>query len=135
MDDYACEVRSDWTDYNGHMSDAYYALVFSHALDAMMEHIGLDAAGRARQGSSLFTAETHIRYLREVRGGGQLRVVTQLLSHDAKRLRIAQSMFVPDSVEPVATAEQLLLHVDMNVRRVAPFPAAVLARVQALPRP
>ncbi|MDE2452853.1 MAG: hypothetical protein KGL43_04605 [Burkholderiales bacterium] len=31
-----------------------------------------------------------------------------------------------------ASSSQLLLHVDMDVRRVAPFPSAVLARVQAL---
>ncbi|HEX6705603.1 MAG TPA: thioesterase family protein [Albitalea sp.] len=125
MEDHACEVRAEWVDYNGHLRDACYALIFSHAIDGLMDEIGLDAAGRARHGSSLYTVETHIRYLHEVRGGERVRVQTRVVSHDAKRLRVAQAMFGQHSVEPVATAEQVLLHVSMEGAKVVPFPEAV----------
>jgi acyl-CoA thioester hydrolase len=133
MDDYACEVRAEWVDYNGHLRDAFYALVFSHAIDALMDHIGLDAAGRARHRSSLYTVETHLRYLHEVKAGQAVRVQSRRMSHDTKRLRVSQAMFVEGRSEPVATAEQLLLHVATDGPRAAPFPQAVLARVKELP--
>ena len=41
-------VAPAWVDYNGHMNDAEYARVFSLAVEALMDHIGLDAAGRDR---------------------------------------------------------------------------------------
>jgi acyl-CoA thioesterase FadM len=30
-------VLPDWVDYNGHMNDTYYVLVFSQATDAFMD--------------------------------------------------------------------------------------------------
>jgi hypothetical protein len=62
-------VLPEWTDYNGHLRDAYYLLVFSMATDAMMDMIGLDEAGRAATGHSMFTLESHINYLLEVKQG------------------------------------------------------------------
>ena len=50
LDVYATTVAGDWIDYNGHMNDAAYALVFSRSLDALMDRIGLDAATRKRTG-------------------------------------------------------------------------------------
>ena len=52
LDLYATAVASDWIDYNGHMNDAAYALVFSRSVDALMDRIGLDAAARKRTGQS-----------------------------------------------------------------------------------
>ena len=37
-------VRPEWIDYNGHLSEAYYVLVFGNATDALYEVHG---AGRA----------------------------------------------------------------------------------------
>ena len=53
LDVYATTVAGDWIDYNGHMNDAAYALVFSRSVDALMDRIGLDAAARKRSGQSL----------------------------------------------------------------------------------
>ena len=44
-------VAPEWVDYNGHLRDAYYLLIFSHASDALMDAMGLDAAGRAASGT------------------------------------------------------------------------------------
>ena len=41
---YRCGIEPQWIDYNGHLRDAYYTLVFSQAIDALMDEIGLDAA-------------------------------------------------------------------------------------------
>jgi len=53
-------VAPEWVDYNGHMNDAEYARVFSLALEALMDRIGLDAAGRDRHGYWVHTLETHL---------------------------------------------------------------------------
>jgi acyl-CoA thioesterase FadM len=31
-------VRPEWVDYNGHMSEAYYVLIFGDATDAFYDH-------------------------------------------------------------------------------------------------
>lgn len=125
-------VHPDWVDYNGHLRDAYYLLIFSFATDALMDYIGLDEAERARSHSSLFTLECHINYLQEVKAGAEVRIETQLVGHDAKRLHICHAMYLPGTPEPVSVSEQMLLHVDMRGPKSAPFHPEVLARVQAI---
>ena len=41
---YRTALASDWIDYNGHLRDAYYGVVASLAIDALMDHLGLDRA-------------------------------------------------------------------------------------------
>lgn len=135
-------VQPEWADYNKHLNDAFYLVIFSHATDAMMDQIGLDAAGRERSNHSLFTAELHLNYLKEVKVGTEVRVETTFLGVDAKRLHIFHTMYIGDETEPVATNEQMQLSMDMTGPRVAPFRPDVLARIEAiaaehakLPRP
>ena len=46
-------VHAEWVDYNGHMNDACYALVFSRALDGFIEQIGLvDILPSLKEGDS-----------------------------------------------------------------------------------
>lgn len=47
---YRTRVLPDWVDYNGHLRDAYYLLIFSYATDALMERIGLMPMHGARAG-------------------------------------------------------------------------------------
>ncbi|WP_367847203.1 thioesterase family protein [Rhodoferax sp. WC2427] len=129
---YIAKVPPEWVDYNGHLRDAYYGLICSYATDALMDQIGLDAAGRARTHGSLFTLESHIHYLHEVKLGAEVQVQLQVLGLDAKRLHIFLQLLLPGQAEPVAVCEQMLLHVDMRGPRSAAFPAEVLARVQRI---
>ena len=85
---YDTVVASDWVDYNGHMNDAAYALVFSRATDALMDRIGLDAAARKSSGRTLYTLQVMLHYLQEASEGAPLFVACQLLEHDDKRMRI-----------------------------------------------
>ncbi|WP_328441625.1 thioesterase family protein [Streptomyces sp. NBC_00444] len=129
-------VRPEWIDYNGHMSEAYYVLVFGFATDAWMEHAGLDAAYRERTGCSLYTAESHVRYLREVPEGAQLAVRTRVLGAAGKKARLTHEMYVVEGPraepDPVATIELLMLHVDQGAGRAIPFPPEVRERLAAL---
>ena len=59
-DDLPLAIEPDWIDYNGHLRDAYYVVVLSDATDALMDHLGLDAAYRARTRCTLYTLEMHL---------------------------------------------------------------------------
>jgi acyl-CoA thioester hydrolase len=132
---YRDAVRAEWVDYNGHLRDAFYMLIYSYATDALLDAIGLDAAERDARGRSMYTLEAHLNYFREVKEGTRLRVDVRVLEHDAKRVRVYLEMFGREGgedSEPVSASEQLLLHVDRAGPRAAPFDADVLSRVAAL---
>jgi acyl-CoA thioester hydrolase len=117
-------VRPEWIDSNGHMNLAYYVVVFDLATDRLYATLGIGDAYRETTGNSCFTAETHTVYEREVRLGDRLRVHTWLLGADAKRVHYFHELFHVESGERSAIQELMALHIDMRVRRVAPFPQA-----------
>ncbi|MFG2827797.1 thioesterase family protein [Streptomyces sp. NPDC048434] len=118
-------VQDDWIDYNGHLSEAYYVLIFGFATDALMDAAGLDAAYREGTGCSLYTVEAHVRYLHEVARDSELTVRTTVLGVDGKKLRLLHEMFAgAPSGSPVATEELFTLHVDQVSGRAAALPEA-----------
>ncbi|MGW9078922.1 thioesterase family protein [Streptomyces kronopolitis] len=129
-------VQDDWIDYNGHLSEAYYVLVFGFATDALMAAAGLGPSYRERSGCSLYTVETHVRYLREVARNTELTVRTTVLGVDGKKLRFLHEMFAGEPTgEPVATGEQFTLHVDRAAGRSVPLPEATRAFLADLVAP
>jgi acyl-CoA thioester hydrolase len=74
---YEAPVIADWVDFNGHMRDGFYMVLFSYGVDGLMDQIGLDAAGRKATGHSIFTLEAHINFLHEVKLGAQVQVYCQ----------------------------------------------------------
>lgn len=111
----ARQVPPDWVDYNGHMNEARYLTAFSDATDRLLLWAGMDADCIA-QGHSVFTVETHIQHLGEVHIGDQIEVRSQVLEGAGKRLHLWHDLWRCGAV--AATAEQLLLHVDLTTRRV-----------------
>jgi acyl-CoA thioester hydrolase len=127
-------VLPEWIDANGHMNLAYYVVLFDQATDALYDVLGVGQAYRNATGNSTFTAETHTLYERELRVGERVCVTAHLLGADAKRLHYFHEMFHAEGGHRVASQELLALHIDMSVRRVAPFPAALHAKLQAVVR-
>ena len=131
LDLYSTVVEPDWADYNGHMTEWAFLTAFGWASDALFRYIGIDEAYRAG-GHSYYTVETHISHLREASVGEPLRVTTQVLGSDAKRLHIFHTMYRKG--EPLCTGEQMLVHVDTGAGRSAPLlagPAAAVAAIAA----
>ena len=130
---YRAAIQADWIDFNGHLRDAYYALVASFAIDEVMDHLGLDAAYRARTRCTLYTLEVHLHYLHEVKSSDDLRVISSVLDFDRKRIQIGCRFICSRINEPVATAEMMLLHVRQEDKpSVASFPDEVTAKLEAL---
>lgn len=129
---YKTAVQPDWVDYNGHLRDAYYLLICSFATDGLMDLIGLDEAGRARTGHTLYTLECHLNFLAEVKLDVEVQVRTQLLGHDRKRLHIHHLIERCDDGQIVAESEQMLMNIDTLAGRSAPFDTQVEVRVSEL---
>jgi acyl-CoA thioester hydrolase len=127
-------VRPEWVDYNGHMNVAYYVLLFDRATDGLLEALGIGEAYRRAGGGSFFVVETHVAYRRELRAGDSVRIETQILGHDDKRLHGFSRMIHAVRGEVSATYEFLGLHVDMGSRRAAPFPMWAQGQIRALAR-
>lgn len=129
---YKTAVQPDWVDYNGHLRDAYYLLICSFATDGLMDLIGLDEAGRARTGHTLYTLECHLNFLAEVKLSVEVQVRTQLLGHDRKRLHIHHLLERCDDGQIVAESEQMLMNIDTLAGRSVPFDTHVDVRVGKL---
>lgn len=125
-------VRPSYADYNQHLADGYYLVIFSDATTGLMDHIGLGPAGREATGHTLFTLEVHANYFKEVKVGTEVHVGCQILAYDQKRLHIFHSMYAGDSTEPVATTEQMQANYDMKTQCTAPFLPEVMAKIEAI---
>ncbi|PWV60594.1 thioesterase family protein [Plasticicumulans acidivorans] len=129
---YSTVVPSQWIDYNGHMNVAYYVMAFDQATDAVLDHLGLGEAHRAATNCSAFVVETHINYQHELVVDTPLRVETQLLGHDSKRVQLFHWMYNARSGELAASTEILLVHVDLGSRHACAMPQSILDRLNAL---
>jgi acyl-CoA thioester hydrolase len=127
---YPTTVLPGWIDYNGHMMDGYYAIAFSAATDALMDALGLDADYRTATRCTIYTAEMHIVYLRELKQNAPLRFTTQLLGYDAKRIHVFHSLYHETEGYLAATCELMLLHVDQAQARVVAMPSEVMGRLE-----
>ena len=124
-------IEKDWIDYNGHLNMAYYNVLFDRCMDQALDLLGAGAAYARERRMTIYTAEVHICYVRELHLGDTVHVTFQMLDHDEKRFRAFQEIRHADGWL-AATSETLSLHVDMAGPKVAPFPADVLARVEAM---
>ncbi len=119
-------VQDAWIDYNGHLSEAYYVLVFGHGTDAVMEELGLGPEYRSAHDASLYTVEAHVRYVAEVPSGSDLEVRSSVIGVTAKLLWIWHELWVDGRVR--ATEEVLGVHVRGGSS--APLPDDVAARAR-----
>jgi acyl-CoA thioester hydrolase len=111
---------------------AHYNVLFDRAVDELFELIGVGRTYLETHRHSTFTAETHVRYLRELHSGDPVTVSIRLLGHDAKRIHFFEVLHHATEGWLSATSENMTLHVDMRVRRTAPFPDEVARRVSAM---
>jgi acyl-CoA thioester hydrolase len=126
-------VPRAWLDYNEHMSESCYLLAFGDSADAFFRYLGIDEVYRAA-GRSLYTAQTSLIHRREASEGESLSMTMQVLDHDDRRVHVFHEMFSGDSEVLLATAEQMLVHVDSRAGRSTPMPADLLERLAAIQR-
>lgn len=122
-------VLPEWIDVNNHMNVAYYVLAFDQAVDALWEKFGITNEYINVSNSSTFAVESHITWQRELNVNEPYVVTAQLLAYDDKRIHQFLRMYHADSHFLAATAEWLNLHVDLDVRKVAPWPDTIRTQI------
>jgi len=123
------QVDPAWIDYNGHLNMAYYNVLFDRAVDEVYELLGCGLAYLKDKQHSCYTAEVHLRYLRELRAGDPVRVTFQLLDFDAKRLHYFEELHHAEAGWLSATSENMALHVDVAAKKTVPFPEGIAKRL------
>ena len=122
-------VEPQWIDYNGHLNMAYYNVLFDRAVDEVYEVIGCGLPYLQQTRHSTLTAETHVRYLRELHAGDPVKVSFQLIDFDAKRMHYFEQLWHAEQGWLSATSENMVLHVDMTAKKTAPFPDFIASRL------
>jgi acyl-CoA thioester hydrolase len=136
------QIEPQWIDYNGHLNMAYYNVMFDRAIDELWLKLGIGPGYRTARNGSTFTAECHVRYLREIHLADPVQVSILLLAADEKRLHTFEELRHAGEGWLSATSENMTIHIDMAARKTAPFPPDIRARIDtvakahgAIPRP
>ena len=129
FDLYRGRVLPAWIDSNDHMNLAYYVVLFDLAGDLAYNRFGLGPLGdyKTRTNFGTMAVESHNLYVQELLLDEEVKVVTQILAVDDKRIHMAHEMYrLPDNTL-AAMQELMLLHVDLGRRKVTPWPADIRA--------
>ena len=119
-------VLPEWIDVNNHMNVAYYVLAFDQGVDSLWERFGITDEHIREMNSSTFAVESHVVYRRELRLDEPYLVTAQILAFDEKRIHQFQRLYHARAGFLAATCEWMNLHVDLEARRVTPWPGDVL---------
>ncbi|MBB2970343.1 thioesterase family protein [Mesorhizobium sp. RMAD-H1] len=122
-------IEKEWIDYNGHLNMAYYNVIFDRGGDEFLAALGFGPSYAADRRLTIYTAEVHICYVRELHLGDTVTVTSRLIDFDEKRLHSYNEILHKDGWL-AATAEVLSLHVDMSGPKVSPFPADILPKLE-----
>src|SRR5450631_2608911 len=126
------QIEPSWIDYNGHLNMAYYNVMFDRAIDELWLQLGIGPGYMKERHGSTFTAECHVRYLREIHLGDPVQVSILLVAADEKRLHTFEEMRHATEGWLSATSENMTIHIDMTARKTAPFPPDIRARIEAV---
>lgn len=118
-------VLPEWIDVNNHMNVAYYILAFDQAVDSLWEKFGITQDYVNVTSSSTFAVECHITWQRELSVDEPYFITSELLAYDEKRIHQFMRMYHAEKHYLASTAEWLNLHVNLDTRRVAPWPDAI----------
>jgi acyl-CoA thioester hydrolase len=127
-------VKPDWIDINDHMNVAWYVLAFDLGVDALWNDLGITPAYTKTTRGSTFAVECHITYQQELLEGDNYLVTGQILAYDEKRIHQFQRLYHAEKHYLAATAEWLNLHVDLDRRRVTPWPDSILEKIGSYAR-
>ena len=126
-------VPDEWIDVNDHMNVASYLAAFDLAVVAFRKRLGVteDYVASCR---STFAVECHMTWQRELLRDDPYLITTQVLGYSRAGLHQFNRMYHATELCLVSTAESMTLHVDLERRKVVPWPDAVLERLAALAR-
>jgi len=119
-------------DHVGHMNVMWYVGKFDEASWQLFNTLGLSMPALRGAGRGMAAVDQHISYVRELHAGAVVSVRTRLLEVKERSLRFEHEMVDDCSGDVAARSTLKAVHLDTQLRRSAPFAAAVLAKAQAL---
>ena len=122
-------MQDTWADAYGHLNESYYLVPFSNATWKMQDHFGIGTDYFDATGCAIYTVETHLRYLNDVRMPATMDIETLMLGMLPKKIWFAHRMLVDG--ELCATAEFMTLHYDTREGRTSEMPQEIQAALQA----
>ncbi len=123
-------VLPEWIDLNGHMNIAFYVSAFEQATAAVFTSWGLGYEYPAVEGFTTFTLGMNLEYISELKEGDPLRITTQLMDWDHKRIHYFHHMYHAETDQLSATNECLSMNIDLTNRRSAPLPKSIQAKLE-----
>jgi acyl-CoA thioesterase FadM len=123
-------LRADWVDAYGHLNQSFYLIPFSNASWALQDRLGIGLTYFSSTAGAAYTVESHLIYRAEVRAPADLVIETVLLGATEHRLAFAHRMLVKE-VE-TTLFETVVAHVDTNIGRTSPWPAATRDQIAQL---
>ncbi|MFV2032709.1 MAG: thioesterase family protein [Gammaproteobacteria bacterium] len=116
-------LQDEWLDAYGHLNEAYYLLPFTNTTWKLQDQFAIGVDYFDKTGCALYTVETHLRYLGEVRAPATMDIESIILGSDAKKIWFAHLMRVDG--ELCATGEFMVLHYSTRESRAIEMPKSV----------
>ena len=116
-------LKDEWLDAYGHLNEAYYLVPFTNTTWLLQNQFKIGVEYFEQTGCALYTVETHLRYINEVRKPAVINVESIILGSDAKKIWFAHLMVVNEQI--CATAEFLILHYSTRERKTIAMPDEV----------
>jgi len=122
-------MQDSWLDLYGHLNEAYYLVPFTNTTWIMQDHFGIGSDYFDATGCAIYTVETHLRYLNDVRAPATMEIETMMLGSDTKKIWFAHQMLVAG--ELCATAEFMTLHYNTREGRTMEMPDEIRTSLKA----
>lgn len=127
------EISCDWLDDSGHINQSRYLELCGYATEILLRYIGVDDHYLSTVGNYL-PVETHLSDSRQLGPGDRVQVLTQVLAADEERLHLFHVITREGEEAPMATSEQMLVHVNTGTRCGVPAQGSVREHVLELAR-
>jgi acyl-CoA thioester hydrolase len=124
-------VPDSWADSNGHMNMRWYVAIFDDAGDELHERVGLTPEFHRKNQTGTVDLEHHTHFLKEVMPGDSVAVYSRLVARSLKRLHYLMFLVNETRGNLAAIFECMNAFLDLRVRKTAPFPAEILAGIDA----
>lgn len=124
-------VPESWADSNGHMNIRWYIVVFDDAGDDLHERIGLTPDFHRRHRTGTMDLEHHTNFVNEIMPGESVAVYARLVARSPKRLHYVMFLVNETKGKLAAIFECMNAFADLTIRKTAPFPAEIQAKIDA----
>lgn len=119
-------------DANGFLNVRHYLGIGSEGLDELLQGAGIPFNWPQRSGHAALAAEHHLTYLHELKTGDMMSVRGRVLAVSDRAAHLIGYLLDDTNSRVACVFEEIVLCVELEGRRTAPWPAEVGAGIQAL---